>query len=434
MLKRVYRHYARRGKMVRIRFIHDRSSEDLSSLPTNQTKALLEPAGIVLKSGDLNVLIVYAHDTPEHDAAVLALADFLRQVFHFDVHLDVYDAEQIEKNLMDYLSSSIINADKIPRPKIQAISGGGFVVENNEPTAFDALFTSQIDMVLQHHSVVSVRFDYAQFEDVVHPLQGSLQYVLPANLTPLLCALTGTNLKGDPRLSGYSPEAERLTAAIERQRARIAADPVGWFAATHHRRARTAAQPSLLPASSVLPTLPALVPSMSTLPTESIGGDDFAEDQREVDSGDLDLQSGAHVRVESVNELEDDDDRQLLLQHRKRPKKACICRLLLRRRGYPPSNRRSSKCRSKSPPSPSRRPRRSVDFEPADSGVYDETTMLTSDSLEQAEDEEDGEQFAHQPAGLTRLPPAKQKWQRQEDEQMDSGLVSDVDLHMISAS
>lgn len=150
---------------------------------------------------------------------------------------------------------------------------------------------------------------------MIHPLQGSLQYVLPGNLTPLLCALTGTNLKGDPRLTGYTPEAERLTTAIEQQRARIAADPVGWFAATHHRRARALVQPSLVPASTVLPTLPALVPSMSTLPTESMAGDDYAEDGREVDSGDLDVQSGAHVRVESVNELEeDDDDRQLLLQ------------------------------------------------------------------------------------------------------------------------
>jgi hypothetical protein len=37
--------------------------------------------------GSLNLLIVYAHDSPEHDAAVLAFADFLRDVFNFEVHV-----------------------------------------------------------------------------------------------------------------------------------------------------------------------------------------------------------------------------------------------------------------------------------------------------------------------------------------------------------
>jgi hypothetical protein len=74
--------------------------------------------------------------------------------------LDAYDTDKIEQNLMDYLSSSVINADKILiinsmgtaqryQTKIQSVPGSCFIVERNEPTPFDSLFVQQIDMVLQ---------------------------------------------------------------------------------------------------------------------------------------------------------------------------------------------------------------------------------------------------------------------------------------------
>jgi hypothetical protein len=61
---------------------------------------------------------------------------------------------------MDYLSSSVVNADKILvvnsmgaahryQTKIQSVPGSAFLVEHNEPSPFDALFVQQIDMVLQ---------------------------------------------------------------------------------------------------------------------------------------------------------------------------------------------------------------------------------------------------------------------------------------------
>lgn len=61
---------------------------------------------------------------------------------------------------MDYLSSSVVNADKILlinslgaaqryQTKIQSVPGSAFIVERNEPTTFDSLFVHQIDMILQ---------------------------------------------------------------------------------------------------------------------------------------------------------------------------------------------------------------------------------------------------------------------------------------------
>jgi hypothetical protein len=74
--------------------------------------------------------------------------------------LDAYDEEKIERNLMDYLSSSVVNADKVLvvsslgaaqryQTKIQSVPGSCFVVERNESTPFDSLFVSQVDMALQ---------------------------------------------------------------------------------------------------------------------------------------------------------------------------------------------------------------------------------------------------------------------------------------------
>ncbi|KAI6206768.1 SEFIR domain-containing protein [Aphelenchoides besseyi] len=400
-----YRHYAACGKTVRIRFIQDRSRQSDDSLPNNASKALLEHSGGLVKiHNNFNVLIVYSHDSVEHDAAVLALANFLRDVFNFDVHLDVYDAEKIEMNLMDYLSSSVVNADKILivnsmgsaqryQAKIQALSNGGFTVERNEPTAFDSLFVSHIDMVLQHHSVVSVRFDFSSFGEVLPPLHGCLQYVLPANLTPLLSALTGTNLKSDPRLNGYSPAAERLSEAVNAQRARISANPDGWFAALHHRRPRVLPQPQTA----------IELPSMSTLPTVSVADEDV-----EVESGDFDIEAANGDRiplmqkdVEVVTTITEVEEPQLIEEARVPP--------ILNQNHEPlvvPT------------------PRRSVDFEAADSGVYDDSMMFTTNEpVEQPND------FVQPIAQQTKL----KKWNDENDEQMDSGLISD-DVRMISAS
>lgn len=98
LLVSAYRHYEARGKAVRIRFIQDRSKDQPNSLTPRhdgQTKALLENTAqsttiVMTNTESLNLLIVYAHDSPEHDAAVVAFADFLRDVFTFDVHVSSF--------------------------------------------------------------------------------------------------------------------------------------------------------------------------------------------------------------------------------------------------------------------------------------------------------------------------------------------------------
>jgi hypothetical protein len=62
-----------------------------------QGKALLETTNgnstAIMMNGNLNLLIVYAHDSPQHEQAVLALADFLRDVFGFDVHVSLCEVK-----------------------------------------------------------------------------------------------------------------------------------------------------------------------------------------------------------------------------------------------------------------------------------------------------------------------------------------------------
>jgi hypothetical protein len=92
LLITAYRHYGSRGKTVRIRFIQDRNRDPATGhCAHGQGKALLDgtPTSILLHGTNLNLLLIYSHDSPEHDAAVLAFADFLRDVFNFDVHVSL---------------------------------------------------------------------------------------------------------------------------------------------------------------------------------------------------------------------------------------------------------------------------------------------------------------------------------------------------------
>lgn len=76
--------------------------------------------------------------------------------------MDKWDETNIERNTMDYLSASIINADKvIVINSIGALhrfyckinnnnhSTKQYIIERNQAIRFDDLFLKQIDMVLQ---------------------------------------------------------------------------------------------------------------------------------------------------------------------------------------------------------------------------------------------------------------------------------------------
>lgn len=90
LLVRFIRKYRRSGKSFRIQFVqhaHD------GRAPLTDRKILLEDASVtaaqapLILKPDIRVLVVYAHDSAAHEAAVVALAELLRDVFNLDVHV-----------------------------------------------------------------------------------------------------------------------------------------------------------------------------------------------------------------------------------------------------------------------------------------------------------------------------------------------------------
>lgn len=72
--------------------------------------------------------------------------------------MDQWDEEKIELNFVDYISNSVIMADKviivnsigaIHRYYSKINYNGKFIVENNSAGPLDKLFLAQIDMALQ---------------------------------------------------------------------------------------------------------------------------------------------------------------------------------------------------------------------------------------------------------------------------------------------
>ncbi|PIO66387.1 SEFIR domain protein [Teladorsagia circumcincta] len=145
------------------------------------------------------VLLVYSHDCPQHDAAVLALAELLRDTFKMDVHLDVWDENDIEKNLNEYINASIVKADK------------------------DG-----------HARVISARFSYTPSSSTLFALSPLLQYTIPENLSLFVASLSDSQMRNDPRLAGFNPHLARLQTAIGNMSHMIETDPK-WFEKSHHR-------------------------------------------------------------------------------------------------------------------------------------------------------------------------------------------------------
>lgn len=196
----------------------------------------------------LTVLIVYAHDCAEHERAVMALAELLREDFNVNVKLDRWDIAHIEHNLIDWLSASVVSADKVlivnsagawERYRAKIGSQGRWVVERKEADPLDHLFLGHIDMALQHHSIVSVRFCHSHSDHTLPMLQGLLQYVVPDNLVPLMSALFGRNMRADERLAAQllanNGHLLRMREAVQAMEALGQEQPT-WLADSHHRR------------------------------------------------------------------------------------------------------------------------------------------------------------------------------------------------------
>ncbi|KAL3102119.1 hypothetical protein niasHS_003528 [Heterodera schachtii] len=197
-----------------------------------------------------NVLIVYSHDSDAHERAVIALAEFLRNVFLLNVSLDRWNLRRIEQNMVDWLSSSVVSADKVlvvnsagalERYRTKAFWGASQIVEKVESDPLDRIFIAHIDMALQHHSLVSVRFIYTEPKQTLPMLNGRLQYILPDNICPLVSAIFGRNMRRDERLSPSALSScesiKKLREAITEMASLCAKEP-NWLDETHQCRRR----------------------------------------------------------------------------------------------------------------------------------------------------------------------------------------------------
>lgn len=144
--------------------------------------------------------------------------------------------------MMDYISASVVNADKViiinsigaNHRYHSKIVNNGYTIERAHSGVLDHVFISQIDQALQHPFVISTRFPYSSFSDVMPSLNGCLQYQIPDNLTQLLSALVGRSLKQDPRLAGYNAHLAKVHAAISKMEQLRQSDEK-WFDHSHVR-------------------------------------------------------------------------------------------------------------------------------------------------------------------------------------------------------
>jgi hypothetical protein len=328
----LYRRYSASGKMVRIRFVQDRQHDSSSG-----GRGLLNGNGVVqtplILNPNLNILIIYAHDGKLHEAAVIAFAEYLRDVFNFEVHLDQWDRKNIEINMMDYISASVINADKViiinsigaNHRYHSKIMNNGYFVQRGEPDPLDNLFLSQIDQCLQHPFVISTRFSYSSFNDVMPALNGCLQYVIPANLTPLLSALVGRSLKHDTRVAGYNSNLAKVHATISQFDQMRRNDP-SWFDSSHVRVPKTIS-PRKIPTPQLLvddlPVVVAIPETKEILSQPLLSGDEESVHNDTDDSGIFDktgVYPSTSVTVEISENSENEENMKEILPKISEPK------------------------------------------------------------------------------------------------------------------
>ena len=136
-------------------------------------------------------------------------------------------------------------------------------------------------------------------------LNGCLQYVIPDNLTPLLSALVGRSLKHDTRLAGYNSHLAKVHAAISQMEQMRKADP-NWFDNSHVRVPITASPRNVLTPQSMdelpLVSVPEIIDTVSqpllSPDEESVHADD--------DSGVFD-KTGILPSTSTVDITEDQD-------------------------------------------------------------------------------------------------------------------------------
>lgn len=320
MFVRLYRQYHNRKIIIHFGPSSNRPGDKVSSFA----------ADIPLIPKDrTNVLIIYSHDSQPHDDAVMALAGYLQDSLGFNVHVDQWENEEVESNIMDYVAASVQKADRIvivnsvgAYNRYQAKIEHEWRVERINRGPYDPLFTMQIDSALgRQPCVLSVRFAYTPAAYVLPPLSVALQYVLPDNVNSLqtaLCKCTAIDLQVDAN----SELLLKMGVAVSRMTNFIVADP-NWFDKTHCVVTQPIPQgatliPLAINEDSDNGTLTSehedsvvTSPSMGkvsdagseTRKSSSATGSESSDDNAEVDSAVVDskLDSGIHTEEEYYN-------------------------------------------------------------------------------------------------------------------------------------
>uniref|UniRef100_A0A0N5B380 SEFIR domain-containing protein n=1 Tax=Strongyloides papillosus TaxID=174720 RepID=A0A0N5B380_STREA len=251
---RCYQKQRENGKIVNIRFVKDNPDgcsieKDKQIINSNCKEVCNVPLIWDVKK---RILIVYNHDCELHDTAVHEFANYLK-VFDFDVKLDIWDRDEISENITDYISSSIINSDIIiiinslgAYHRYQAKVDRKFGIIRNISSPLDSLFLSQIDHSLQHPRIISARFQYTSYEDILVPLRVNLQYVLPEHGPPMISNIINAKSRNDPILKLHKEELDKIGDAVRGMQSFVRKNP-NWFIDSHHKIPINIESPQKLP-------------------------------------------------------------------------------------------------------------------------------------------------------------------------------------------
>uniref|UniRef100_A0A7E4W5Q7 SEFIR domain-containing protein n=1 Tax=Panagrellus redivivus TaxID=6233 RepID=A0A7E4W5Q7_PANRE len=319
IIRAMLNHCKINGKSFRIQIVQD-DEKDRSI--HNGRGVLQNGVGVttpLIINTNLNILIIYTHDSPQHVATVVAFAEYLRDVFGFEVHLDQWDSKSIEHNMFDYISASIMNADKIilvnsvgANHRYHAkVLRRGYFIQRAEFDPLDNLFMAQIDQALQHPLLTSIRFPYSSPADVIPTVRERLQFVIPDNLTLMLSGITEHCLKNDARLAKSGSQLAKVQDAISRMQAFQEAQP-DWFDKTHVRvPVPTSPVKTVTPPRMDHDNLPVVVRSQPVLPTEVASTQPLLSNEEQNGTADDDSgvfdKSGVHpvTTVDVIDESEE---------------------------------------------------------------------------------------------------------------------------------
>lgn len=245
-----YQKQRENGKIVNIRFVkdnHDECSNEKNKNVINNNCQEICRIPLILDDKK-RILIIYNHDCEQHDMTVLAFANYLK-AFDFDVKLDIWDIDEISKNINDYISSSIINSDIIiiinsigAYHRYQAKIDKQYDILRNKSSPLDSLFLSQINHSIEHGRIISVRFQYTLSENIILPLRTGLQYILPENGPPLISNIINAKSRNDPILLLHKDKLDKITDAVNEMNNYISKNP-NWFIESHHKIPYTSESP-----------------------------------------------------------------------------------------------------------------------------------------------------------------------------------------------